>query len=212
MWLALVGCHKDEALRPTSLDEASIVSGQAGEALGSALASVGDADVDGEQDIALAGRTGRVCLAPVGTDSVAASSLPCTEGGTLDAYGQALAGDLQLASGTAWLIGAPSEAGTGKVHALRALTELASFSGETEADRFGTSLLTGDFDDDGATDLLVGAPGTDHLVADAGAAYVFFGPVPEGEHGGADAGALFDGGQLFRHAGDPGYSLAQYAS
>lgn len=45
-------------------------------------------------------------------------------------------------------------------------------------DRFGSSVTTGDLDGDGQDDLIVGAPRNDATGLNAGAVYVFLGPLP----------------------------------
>jgi len=54
------------------------------------------------------------------------------------------------------------------------------FAGAAVGDFFGKSTAVGDFDGDGFDDLLVGAPGNDLGGRSAGAAYLFFGPIPAG--------------------------------
>lgn len=51
------------------------------------------------------------------------------------------------------------------------------FNGAALQDTFGLSLATGDVNDDGAADLLIGAAHQDTGAFDAGAVYVFFGGV-----------------------------------
>jgi hypothetical protein len=61
-------------------------------------------------------------------------------------------------------------------------------TGESLGDHAGASLALGDFDGDGVLDLIVGASGDDDGGADAGAAYVLYGPVDtSGSLLGADA-------------------------
>ena len=54
-----------------------------------------------------------------------------------------------------------------------------SLVGQASGDAAGTSVGMGDFNDDGYADILVGAPGDDTDGAEAGAAYVLFGPVTQ---------------------------------
>ncbi|MEQ1503573.1 MAG: VCBS repeat-containing protein, partial [Myxococcota bacterium] len=75
-------------------------------------------------------------------------------------------------------------------------------------DALGTSVAVMDLDDDGVADLMIGAPGVDGLVADAGDAYAFFGPLTAGVYTAADAGLRFEGGLPQRHLGAPGNALA----
>lgn len=53
----------------------------------------------------------------------------------------------------------------------------ATWDGQAAGDLAGTSVAVGDIDGDGLDDLVVGAPGHDGGGDDAGAAYVFFGPL-----------------------------------
>lgn len=77
----------------------------------------------------------------------------------------------------------------------------AKLTGEGATDRFGTSVaVPGDVDGDGFVDLLVGAPGRDEAGEDAGAAYLFFGPLFGGVAA-ADADARFLGEAPFDFAG-----------
>ncbi|NQV90598.1 FG-GAP repeat protein [Candidatus Uhrbacteria bacterium] len=50
-------------------------------------------------------------------------------------------------------------------------------TGESGSDQSGSALASGDLNDDGILDLVVGAPRDDDGGNDAGAAYVFFGPI-----------------------------------
>lgn len=76
----------------------------------------------------------------------------------------------------------------------------ATFNGATVLDTFGLSLATGDVNDDGVADLLVGAAHQDTGAFDAGAVYVFYGGagltgVDLATGGAADA-AFFGQGSL----------------
>jgi hypothetical protein len=142
-------------------------------------------------------------------------------GAPSDGFGLAVgAADLDLTGGTGWAVGAPYAGGVGSgAGAVSVLSGVpatageafATISGEASLDAFGTSVLSADFDDDGAVDLLVGAPGADHILPDAGAAYVFFGPLEAGPRSADLSGALFEGGQVSRDPGHAGYSLAEAA-
>ena len=52
-----------------------------------------------------------------------------------------------------------------------------AFSGTDGSDYLGKSITVGDFNGDGFGDAAFGAPGVDHAGVDAGAAYIFFGPL-----------------------------------
>ncbi|MEZ4318687.1 MAG: integrin alpha [Myxococcota bacterium] len=61
---------------------------------------------------------------------------------------------------------------------LDATTAWARWTGPAIGDGFGTSVITGDFDGDGVTDLAVGAPRSSVTAAAQGTVFVLFGPVP----------------------------------
>ena len=66
--------------------------------------------------------------------------------------------------------------------------------GLAQDDRFGSSVTTGDVDGDGQDDLIVGAPLKDGARVDAGAVYVFAGPLPaSGTLSGAQASIVLTG-------------------
>ena len=66
----------------------------------------------------------------------------------------------------------------------------ATFSGDGAASRFGSRLAVADLDADGTPDLLITAPAED---SDAGAAWIFAGPV-SGDYDAATDGVSIDGG------------------
>ncbi|MEM2869077.1 MAG: PKD domain-containing protein [Thermoplasmata archaeon] len=57
------------------------------------------------------------------------------------------------------------------------LVELSQGSGARAGDNFGAALAAADVNGDGAEDICVGAPGSDLSGNDAGAVYIFYGPV-----------------------------------
>ena len=64
------------------------------------------------------------------------------------------------------------------------------YTGESAADKFGTSVSSvGDLNDDGLDDLIAGAPGDDAEGPEAGAAYVIY--------GGAEAGGAMDDDDIY---------------
>lgn len=91
-----------------------------------------------------------------------------------DGYAEvAVSGDVALA-GKVWIFAGPGTSGT----VASAATTLV---GEADDDQAGASLAgAGDFDGDGASDLVVGAYGADTSGLDAGASYVFLAPFPDG--------------------------------
>lgn len=70
----------------------------------------------------------------------------------------------------------------------------ATFSGSAIEDRFGTSAAVADVNNDGASDLIVGAPLADGTDVDAGKVYVFFGG-PDLVGGTADSADVVLAGQ-----------------
>ena len=77
----------------------------------------------------------------------------------------------------------------------------ASVRGDSASDYLGTSLsVQGDLDGDGHDDLVVGAPYADEGGADAGAAYVFYGPL-SGTNGAASADVVLYGAEAGDLAG-----------
>jgi len=156
-------------------------------AAGTEVAGLGDVDGDGYDDFAMTDRApdaGRVWVFTRGLDTVATATLPALGGavegvGDLNrdgyadvAIGDPLRGEVRVFCG-------PLEG------AYDAETADLVLSG-TGTDQAGWSIAGRlDVDDDGWTDLLVGAPGAD----DKGAVYLYYGPLAP--H--AVAGAVFQG-------------------
>lgn len=182
----------------------------AGDRLGDG-ASGGDIDGDGIADLGVgatgsdtagtdAGSTaifyGPITGAPAEFDAADAiltgeapgdySSGPLVLGGDLDGDGR---GDLVIAAdghnsatGRLAIFTAPPSGTTGLAGASIFL------DGEVIADEAGKAVdLAGDVDGDGAIDLVVGAPANDYTDLDAGAAYLFRGPLSAGVHLAQDA-------------------------
>ena len=61
-------------------------------------------------------------------------------------------------------------------HNLRARHAFSSLARNRLSNHLGASLAAGDFDGDGAIDLLIGAPGIDDIQTDAGAVYLILNP------------------------------------
>jgi hypothetical protein len=180
-----------------------------GDFVGGALSPVGDLDGDGLEDLAL-GATGDASAGPntgklvvfrgplvpgdhsaadadlVVTGSAAGSytGSPVTGGADVTGDGRAdlfVSAD-GLGAGVVWLVAGGVETGT-----LTVETAWARFEGAAEDDLFGFATSAGDADGDGATDLLVGSPGSDRAGYERGAAWLFTGPLTTGAHAAADA-------------------------
>lgn len=63
----------------------------------------------------------------------------------------------------------------------------ATLTGNSTYDYFGRAMATGDFNNDGSIDLLIGAGGNDDGGSTAGATYVYYGPVATGTYTASDA-------------------------
>lgn len=92
-----------------------------------------------------------------------------------DGVGDALIGAMGAgAAGAAYIVFGPF-AGTIDLDAAGAI-----FVGEGPSDGAGSAVAAGDFDGDGTDDVLIGALSQDAVADDEGAAYVVYGPIPEG--------------------------------
>lgn len=162
----------------------------AGDAFGAALAPGGLIDGDSKHDLIVGaplyngpggGNAGRA-YAISGDDGGVLATFDGVDGG--DQFGSAVAGGANLAGDASVDVVVASAnhdgAGTARGH-VRVYsgdgTFLYELNGEKNGNEFGTSIdVVDDLDGDGATDLLVGAPGFDGpLGNDVGKAYAFSG-------------------------------------
>ena len=90
-------------------------------------------------------------------------------------------------AGAVYILNGPVGAGSFSLS-----TADAKLTGESAGDVFADVAFVGDFDNDGNDDVLVGAQGDDDNGTDAGAAYLFFGPIV-GTLGAASADAKYTG-------------------
>ncbi|MFH1469541.1 MAG: MopE-related protein [Pseudomonadota bacterium] len=180
----------------------TLTSGVVDDELGMALAAAGDVDGDGHQDLILGAPADWVppgsavlLYGPfTGRGVLDVDTLPGARllGGADQSVGYVVGGggdldgdgvdDLVLSSrrdatdvGTVWIVTSAPE---GQMDLALASTVL---SGENDADLAGSSVaVASDLDGDGHTDLVVGVPGVDAHVAEAGAFYLFRGPIAPG--------------------------------
>ncbi|MCB9746365.1 MAG: FG-GAP repeat protein [Alphaproteobacteria bacterium] len=211
---------------PLSGALASFGGDASNDALGSALAGLGDLDGDGYADFALGARSADdgatdagavyLFLGPVSGDFSADEADVIWLGAAQEDYaGGALAGGMDFdGDGTLDLaIGAlGSDLGGdygGAVFVLGAADEggdlgdaTAIFHGEGRNDRAGDDLAgAGDLNGDGLDDLIVGALGDDDAGTGAGAAYILHGPM-SGSGSLANADAKLVGEAWYDYAGD----------
>jgi len=93
-------------------------------------------------------------------------------------YWVSAAGDLDNDGYVDVVVGSPQHNGNGRVYVYSGKTgdTIRTFSGEAVADEFGACLAaTGDFNNDGVNDLIIGASNNDGSGKDAGRVYVFSG-------------------------------------
>jgi hypothetical protein len=182
--------------------------GAAGDALGSSVASAGDANRDGQQDFVIGGRGGSVVF---GQDDLAAVDVGVVEdaqrirpptGVGYDTSVVSSAGDLNGDSRPDVLVGFPkAREGAGEAYAVLTQDGVESYTpldlgalpgqrgsasfGTAASDGAGASLSAIDFGGDLEPAFLVGAPGADSAgAADNGSVYV----VPAARLSGANAG------------------------
>jgi hypothetical protein len=182
------------------------IGGSAGDAIGAALAT-GDFDEDGFDDLAVgipgqASAAGAVFVMYGSASGILPGGQHLQQnnpdiedvGEANDKFGFALAAADFNANGKDDLaVGVPNENGTGAIHIFFGATDGSgldvindtfwtqnSIAGTSEPnDKFGFAMTTGDFDDDGRSDLVVGSPGealglTNELT-DSGSVVVLYG-------------------------------------
>jgi hypothetical protein len=135
-------------------------------------------------------------------DDLAGYTVTCSGDVNNDGYDDVLIGANEestaaIDAGAAYLFYGPVSAGD---------TSLADanvkFTGEAANDRAGTSLSSGDINNDGYDDILIGADQESSVAANAGAAYLFYGPVSAGDISLADANVKFTGEATGDRAGN----------
>jgi hypothetical protein len=191
----VVGAYRDLSIQVTCL--AKVFSGRTGALLhnlpgafgdqfGWSVASMGDVDGDGLDDLAIgADAGGYVNLYSGGTGAL----LHTFRGShTDDRFGASVAsaGDVNGDGVKDLVVGAPADdhhgtdAGAVWVFSGASRAQLFVAYGESPGDQFGTSVSSaGDVDRDRFDDLAIGAPFADHLYTDEGSAYL----VDVGYHG-----------------------------
>lgn len=169
------------------LEDATVLSGGAGDEAGASVAAVGDTDGDGLGDLVVgcpgAGeRTGAVVW--LAGPPIDLASGVRHEGASGDGLGATVVGlgDVDGDGRADWAVSAPTvdAANTGAVWIVTstgALAEQPRLSGAGPFDYAGGGLAgPGDVDGDGLADVAVAASGVDEGGADAGAVYMAFGP------------------------------------
>lgn len=158
-------------------------------AFGSTVAGIGDADNDGVPDVAV-GALGDGCGRVWVYSGKDGTRLLCVRrdigvGQALFGRRVARAGDADGDQRADVLVSAVApQQWNGYVAIVSSQTgkDIAMLRSEAPGDGFGSSLASGDFDDDGVLDVVVGAPNDDFASEDAGAVWVFSGATHKVMH------------------------------
>jgi hypothetical protein len=197
--------HADVIVGAPGVGAAYLISGRTGNALrilsgqpgfGSCVSGAGDVDNDGTNDVIVGNPdTGKVTVFSGATGHV----LHVFAGAVPDGFGTSVsgAGDANDDGFADVMIGAPFTtntngiaAGNVKVFSGKDWSQLHSFDGRHEYAYFGFSLSeAGDVDQDGHTDVIVGAPSDGVSSTRTGVAYVYSGKSGAKLHTFAPAGA-----------------------
>ncbi len=195
----------------------AIVSAEAfGDNLGISVAGAGDVNNDGFADLVLGARgndgagiqAGRVYifLGPLAGSLPAAQADAVISGEEFEELGRTVAGVGDLDSdGFDDVVLAAPVANVGGGFSGQVYVFLGPVAGELDSadadatiagvlfnELLGTSIGSGDFNDDGVPDIVLGAPRPPLEGNDTGRAYIFFGPV-EGAHSASEADVILMG-------------------
>ncbi|MFT4978651.1 MAG: hypothetical protein ACI8S6_004561, partial [Myxococcota bacterium] len=195
---------------------ATLLGEEEGDAAGWVLATGGDLDNDGVEDLLIsavdadsdAGRVYAVFGPVSGTQRLWGADMSITGESSGDALGHsaAFAGDLSGDGISDLVTGAPEHSdtayegaavivfGEARLGGAMSMSDADGFwLGESGGDAAGTAVAAAtDFDGDGYDDILVGAPGVDGAASGTGAVYLILGPA-SGEMTLADAAARLEG-------------------
>jgi len=167
----------------------TLLNGAADEGFGFSVASAGDANLDGYDDVVvgapLAGN-GRVYVfygGPPASMDMKAPDKTFTGDAAGDQFGYAVAGG-QNVDGDASLdivAGAPADSSAQVIlNVRRANPKVETLTGTAATDQFGASVAILDYNGDGLGDVAVGAPNATAAGPKAGRAYLYFGAATPG--------------------------------